>query len=159
VIVNLRDGRAMPGKALAAFAVGFDDGGMDLFGMASHPAHQGRPEVEADARIIVDDLGDAFVGGEDARGGVRRVAFRRDALVPVVVRVSRILQLDLFEPGVFARRLVEVSVDTDLTIHSLAPVLQQTSYLCQLDAHKSSQVTSDENESSARNSSHHSLPS
>src|SRR5262249_42901603 len=120
------------GKMLAAFAVCRDDSRMDVGRVALHPAHQRRPEIEADARIVVDDFGDAFVGSKNARGRVRGVTFGRDAFVPVVIRVGRILQLDFFEPGVLARRLIEVSVDTDLSIHSLAPsslAARQSAYL------------------------------
>src|SRR5262249_7666266 len=38
-----------------------------------------------------------------------------DALVPVVIRRRRILHLDLFDPGILARRLVEMSVQDDVS--------------------------------------------
>ena len=47
-----------------------------------------------------------------------RVALGGDALVPVVVRIGRVLDLDRLEPGVLARRLVEVPVDADEAVHS-----------------------------------------
>ena len=51
---------------------------------------------------------------DDAGGAVGGVALGGDALVPVVVGRGGVLQLDGFEPGVFARRLVEVAVDADV---------------------------------------------
>src|SRR5690606_34605102 len=73
--------------------------------------------VEADVRVVVDDPDDAFPLIEDARICVRRVALGRDPLVPVVVRLRGVLQLDRLEPGVLPRRLVEMSVDADEPIH------------------------------------------
>ena len=45
--------------------------------------------------------------------GVRAVALRGDALVPVVVRVRRVLRLHRLQPRVLARRLIEMAVDAD----------------------------------------------
>jgi len=50
----------------------------------------------------------------DAGGAVGGVALGGDALVPVVVGGGGVLDLDGFEPGVFARGLVEVSVDAEV---------------------------------------------
>src|SRR5690606_28952297 len=75
------------------------------------------PEVEADVRVVVDDPNDAIARIEDARIGVGRVALRRDPLVPVVIRRRGILVLDGLEPAILPRRLVEMSVDADESIH------------------------------------------
>ena len=78
------------------------------------PGEQGRPEVEADARVIVHDADDLVVAIHDARRAVGRIAFRSDAFVPVVVRGGGVLSLYGFEPGVFSRRLVEMPVNADI---------------------------------------------
>src|SRR5438045_9783675 len=69
--------------------------------------------------IIVDQLHNAVLGIDDARGGVGRVAFRSDALVPVVIRISRILQFDRFQVGILARRLIEVPVNANV-VHGIS---------------------------------------
>ena len=47
-----------------------------------------------------------------------KLALGGNALVPVVVRRGGILQFDRCQPGVLARRLVEMTMYTDVTLHS-----------------------------------------
>src|SRR5207244_7980027 len=82
-------------------------------GRPFEPREQGGADVEADAVVVVGDLRDALVAVEDARGPVWRVTLGGDPGVPVMVRPGGVLDLDLLEPGVFARGLVEVPVDAD----------------------------------------------
>ena len=77
------------------------------------------------AEAYLDDFQMLHLGGFPGiihgAGRVRGVALGVDALVPVVVRQRRILRLDRFEPHVLARRLVEVTMDTDVaTVHEPA---------------------------------------
>ena len=106
-----------PRKRAAALLVGVEDGPVDLRAGPLHPGEERRPDVEADRGVVVDDVDDAVPGVEDAGGRVRRVALGRDALVPVVVGGGRVLDLDLLEPGVLPRRLVEMPVDADEAAH------------------------------------------
>ena len=48
---------------------------------------------------------------------VRRVAFCGNPLIPVVVGVGRVLQFDNFQPGILPRRLIEMSVDANVSFH------------------------------------------
>ena len=107
----------MAGEALLAFAVGVEDRGVDFGRFGFEPGEQSGAEVEADAGVVVDQLDDAVVAVDDPRYRVGRVALGGDALVPVVIGIGRVLQLDGFEPGVFPGRLVEVAVDADLAFH------------------------------------------
>ena len=50
------------------------------------------------------------------RGGVGRVAFGGDALVPIVIGIGGILQFDGFQPGIFARRLIKMPVNAEITL-------------------------------------------
>ena len=50
----------------------------------------------------------------NAGGAVGGVALGGDALVPVVIGGGGVLDFDGFEPGILARRLVEVAVDADV---------------------------------------------
>jgi hypothetical protein len=52
---------------------------------------------------------------ENAGGQVRSVALGRDALVPIVIRVCRILQLYLLEPWIFAGRLIEMAMNAKIS--------------------------------------------
>ena len=105
--------------------VGVERGG-GLVGVLDHavgagsevfePAEQGGAEVEAHARVVVDDADDLAVVVDDAGGAVGGVALGGDALVPVVVGGGGVLELDGFEPGVLAGRLVEVAVDAEIAL-------------------------------------------
>ena len=55
-----------------------------------------------------------FRAVKDARGGIRRVTLGGDALVPIVIRVGGVLQFDRFQPGILARRLIEMAVNADV---------------------------------------------
>ena len=55
VVVGLRDRRAVAGEALLALAIGLEDAPVDVRRVRLHPGEQRRPEVEADARVVVDD--------------------------------------------------------------------------------------------------------
>src|SRR5439155_13953195 len=67
---------------------------------------------------IVDDVEHAVVVVDTPGRGVRRVALRGHALVPVVERRRRVLHLDRLEPGTLARRLIEVAVDDDRAVQN-----------------------------------------
>ena len=117
MVEGLGDRVAVAGIFLAAFAVGGEDGAVDFRIVAFKPTHQGRADVEADHRVIVDDPHDAVLRVEDARDRIRAVTLGGDALIPIVERISGILQFDFFEPGIFARRLIEMTVDANVLHH------------------------------------------
>ena len=102
------------------------EGGAGLVGVLNHavgagrevfkPTEQRGAEVEAHARVVVDDADDLALLVDDAGGTVGGVALGGDALVPVMVGGGGVLELDGFEPGVLARRLVEVAVDAEIAL-------------------------------------------
>jgi hypothetical protein len=120
VIVDLSDGRAVAGKIFAADVIGFDDRVVDFARVGFEPREESGAEVETDTGIVIDYIADSLVGVEYSRGGVRGVALGCYALVPVMVGMSRVLNLDLFEPCVFPRRLVKMPVNADVAIHKRA---------------------------------------
>ena len=61
------------------------------------PGEQRRSEIKADPRVIADDIRDALLIVEDPRGCIRRVTFGRYTLVPVVIGMGRILDLDCLQ--------------------------------------------------------------
>ena len=113
VVVDLGDGVAVSAARGDAGAVGLHDLGVHDRRLAGQPGEQRGPDVERDALEVVHDVDDAVGRVDPAGGGVRRVALGGDARVPVVVGRGRVLDLDGLEPGVLARRLVEVAVDDD----------------------------------------------
>src|SRR5581483_10321212 len=48
----------------------------------------------------------------------------RDALVPIVVGIGRVLDLDLLQPGILARRLIKMRVNADVALHSHSAWMQ-----------------------------------
>ncbi len=105
---------------------------VDVGAFCFHPGQQGRSEIEADPRVVVDDLLDAAVRIQNPGGGVGRVALGGDPLVPVVIRIGRILQLDRFQPGVFPRRLVEMTMNADVSVQSDLRCLPVNDHCCGL---------------------------
>jgi len=102
------------GMALTAQAIGGNNLIEQVGLVASKPGAQGRADIETQPGIIIDDSGDAVAMPEQARRGIRPVTLGRNARVPVMIRSRRVLHLDFIEPGVLARRLVEMTVDTDV---------------------------------------------
>ena len=60
--------------------------------------------------VVICDLA---LGVEGPGAGVRMIALVMDTLVPIVKRSSTILLFDLFDPWIFARRLIKMPVETD----------------------------------------------
>src|SRR5690348_3539624 len=85
-----------------------------------HPEQERRSEVEADLGVVVHQLHDALLVIQQSRYGIRRVTFRGDALVPVMVRVSGVLKFDRFERWILSRRLIEVAVNANIP-HDSSP--------------------------------------
>ena len=109
VVVRLRQRVAVTAQDDAA-RVGIEDLPVHLGRMPLQPGEQRGAEVEGEMDVVVDDVDDAPLGVLQPRGAVGAVALGGDALVPVVERRRGVLHLDFLDPGILARRLVEVSV-------------------------------------------------
>ena len=94
--------------------VGVYDAAIGFRRMLGGPGEQSRAEIETDSRIIVDDARDALLVIEDPRSKIGCVAFGGNSLVPVMVRIRGILQLYLFQPRIFTRRLIEMAMNTKI---------------------------------------------
>ena len=104
----------MPIVAQHTLPVGISDHAIRTWRIFFEPREQGRPEVEADPRIVVHDANDLVLAVDDARGPVGRIAFGGDPFIPIVVGRGRILGLDGFKPGIFSRRLIKMAVNADV---------------------------------------------
>src|SRR5437016_4175831 len=82
--------------------------------MLGRPRQESRAKIEADFRIVVDDVRNALLVIKNPGGKVWGIAFGCDALIPVVIGVCGILQFNLLKPGIFAWRLIKMAVDTDI---------------------------------------------
>ena len=76
-----------------------------------HPGQQCGAKIETHVRVIVDKFNDSILVIQNSGKGIGRVAFRADPLIPVVVRISRVLDLDCFKRRVLSRWLVEMTVN------------------------------------------------
>jgi hypothetical protein len=117
VVEDLRARVAVAARGDAG-AVGFEDLRVHVRAVPLEPREQRRPDVERDLLEVVDDVEDAVLFVDAPGRGVRRVALGAHPLVPVVMRSRRVLDLDRFEPGILARRLVEVTVDDDRAVQN-----------------------------------------
>ena len=114
MIVNLGQRIAVAAAPLPAQPVGLDDPLVDLGRGVGHPLEERRAEIEADPGIVVQEVDDPPLAVEQPRARVGGVALAGDPLVPVVEGGGGVLDLDDVEPGILARRLVEVAVDADI---------------------------------------------
>src|SRR5919109_1522985 len=117
MVVCLSQRRAVSREDLLALAVRRENGLVGLRCGVFQPGEQRRANVEADPGIVVDDLGYAALAVQDPGGGVGRIAFGSDPLVPVVIGIGRILKLDRLQPGILPRWLVEVAMNANVAFH------------------------------------------
>jgi len=116
VVVDLCDRGAVAAVAVCAGDVGVEDAAIGAGSLVGEPLEQSGAEVEAHAGVVVDDADDLVFEVGDAGGAVGGVTLGGDAVVPVVVRGSRVLHFDGFQPGILARRLVEVAMHADVAV-------------------------------------------
>ena len=116
VVVDLGERGAVAAVTLGAGAVGVEDHAIGARGFVGDPLEQGGAEVEAHAGVVVDDADDFVLAVGDAGGAVGGVALGGDAVVPVVIGRGGVLDFDGFEPGILARRLVEVAMHADVAV-------------------------------------------
>ncbi len=102
----------MTAKVAHTLLIGLQDGMVRFLCVDLHPRQQSRPEVETDFRIVVYDILNNAVGIQDPRRRIGSVAFGRYALIPIVIRVCRILDFDYLQPGILPRGLIKVTVYT-----------------------------------------------
>ena len=75
----------MASETPLAVSIGVEDHLVDAVGVVLEPGEQRRTEVEADARVVIEDADDLVLRIDDAGGAVGRIAFSRDALIPIMV--------------------------------------------------------------------------
>src|SRR5262245_56971954 len=114
MVVRLSYSRAVPGIPFPAFFIRITNSLINVVLLFRKPRQQCGPEIETDVAVVIDDPLNVIKAVENSRRAIRRVTFRGDAFVPIMEWISRVLQLDEFEPCVFAGRLVKVAVDTDV---------------------------------------------
>src|SRR3954469_10862023 len=100
----------MSGEKFLGLAVAFKDSLVALGRSLFHPRQQSRAEVEADPGIVINDLRNTAFGIKYSRSAVREIAFPRDAFIPVVIRTCGVLGLNRFQPGIFPRGLIKMTM-------------------------------------------------
>src|SRR5690606_5101950 len=84
-----------------------------------HPGQQGWAYVETHPGIIVYYLCYPAFRIQYPRCRITDITLCIDPVIPVVIRVCRLLKLHLVEPGVFSWRLIEMPVNTDIVFFHL----------------------------------------
>jgi hypothetical protein len=110
MIIDLCDGIPMA-KPSQTFPVCFKDLLINRGKVLFQPREERGTKIEADGGIIVDDIQDLPFPIEDPGISIRPITFKADTFVPVVKRMSALLGLDDFKPGVLPRRLIEMTVN------------------------------------------------
>jgi len=118
VIVNLGDGIPVTAMGFTTGAVGVKNALIGIGVFRLKPGKERGTEIEAGPFEIIDDLDDPALGIQGAGAGVGMVTFVMDALVPVVKGSGAILLFDLFDPGIFSRRLIKMPVKADTNFFS-----------------------------------------
>ena len=121
MIVSLSECRTVSAPFSGTLAVCLEDGGVEFRRRLLDPREQRGAEIKTDPRVIIDYFHDAIPCVQNARSGIARIALRGDALVPVMIRVSGVLQLDCFEPWMLARGLIKVAVNANV-VHRLSVI-------------------------------------
>src|SRR6478609_4974777 len=107
----------MSGENLLALSVTFENA-LIAFGRALfHPGQQSGAKIEAYPGIVIDDLRDAAFGIKNSRSAVGKIALPRYAFVPVVIRTRGVLRLNRFQPRIFPRRLIKMTMNAGKTLH------------------------------------------
>lgn len=115
VIVSVCHRRTVPRKPLAALMICVANCLVRLRSLLFEPSQQSGTKIEADLAVIVNHLSNLLIAVQNSRSSIRRVALGGDSLVPVIKGPRRGLGLDLICPRVFARRLIAMAVDTNVS--------------------------------------------
>jgi hypothetical protein len=118
MIINLCDGISVT-KSSQTFPVCLKDLLIDRRRILLQPGEKGGAKIEADGRIIIEDIQDLLLSVNDPGISIRPIAFKADPFVPVVKRMSALLGLDDFKPRVLPRRLIEMTMNGDISIFDL----------------------------------------
>src|SRR2546423_3604053 len=113
VAVGLRDRVSVAIAPHAAFTIGIDDFPVSFQVLLFDPTQQRRAEVETYVCIVINDAFFICRGIDNARGGIRAVGFRMNALVPVMKGRRGRLFFDNSCPRIFARRLIKMAVNDE----------------------------------------------
>jgi len=118
MVVNLGDGIAVTTPGLTARTVRAKNASVSVGMLDLKPGKERGPEVEACSFEIINDLNDLASGIKSAGAGIGMIALVMDALIPIVKGSGAILLFDLFDPWIFARRLIKMPVETDTNFFS-----------------------------------------
>src|SRR5215475_7528531 len=112
MVVSLRDGVAMI-ETLPREGIAPNHRAISGLAMALQPGGQGRPDVEIQRFVVVENMHHrAF---HRMRVRIRGVAFAQDALVPVGKRRRAGFGADQSGPRTLARRLIEMTMQYQVT--------------------------------------------
>src|SRR6266571_3602442 len=108
--ICLRDGVAMSATLLCAFTIGIDYAAVGVRMMIFEPGQQCRTKIETDVLVVVDESF-VWLSTADADKRICSITFEMNALVPIVKRRGARLFFNHSRPRIFARRLIEVTVN------------------------------------------------
>src|SRR5215475_2366394 len=112
----------MSRKSLGALFISGENTLVNIRGVGLHPGEESRLKVKANSGVVIYDPGDASVSIEYSGSCIWRIALDGDAFVPVMKWISRVLYLDEFQPRILPRRLVKMTMNTDIAFHRLESV-------------------------------------
>jgi hypothetical protein len=93
------------------FLIRFDDLPINRGGFFLQPGKEGRTEIETQGGVIVVEVEDLSFIIDDPGVTIWPITFEGDPFIPVVEGVGALLLLDGFNPRIFPRRLIEMTVN------------------------------------------------
>src|SRR5512132_2710554 len=110
MIIGLGYSIAMPVVPAGALGISGDDPRIGFRVVSFQQREEGWTKVKTDVGVVVDEL---FPTSriKDSNGCIGLVAFGMNALVPIVKRLRARFRINYSRPGIFPRRLVEMSVN------------------------------------------------
>jgi hypothetical protein len=117
MIINLSQGRAVSSKNFLTLSICFQYALIYVRRVPNEPCQESGPEIETDLFVIVHKLDDAALPVQNPGCGIRRIAFRCNPFIPIMIRMGCVLELHSLKPWIFTRGLVEVTVNADVPLH------------------------------------------
>jgi hypothetical protein len=120
MVIDLGHGIAVAGP-FPAYPVRIQNAGIRPGKVVLHPGQKGRAEIKIYPFITIYDLPDVSLSVQYAGKSQGIVTFPGYPLVPVQKGSGTGFGQNILQPGILARRLIKMSVNTNRAVHGSTP--------------------------------------